>query len=194
METQTTDQTRDFVLLDPIAMMLRTRWVWTETKVQLIHRVKTNLDKLIDALVEMSATHSKLRGRGTLTPAGLSEATAMAATQTFAPAWRAVDSDGWRKLPLEIGGLQFAMVPKVDKADTAGAILRTDLRRLWLAMQTGDRLAKLANPTHDLPAALLEVTGAMLCLTERDAAILQQSLGQTQFPEQLAAIRDLEAV
>ena len=99
-------QTRDFVLLDPIAMMLRTRWVWTETKVQLIHRVKTNLDKLVDALVGIQSQHEKLRGRGTLTPAGLSEATAMAATQTFAPAWRAVDSDGWRKLPLAVGGLQ----------------------------------------------------------------------------------------
>jgi len=194
METRTTDQTRDFVLLDPIAVLMRTRWAWETTEVQLIHRVKTNLDKLVDGLVGIQSQHEKLRGRGTLTPAGLSEATAMAATQTFAPAWRAVDSDGWRKLPLEIGGLQFAMVPTVDKTDIAGAILRTDLRRLWLAMQTGDRLAMLANPTRDLAAALLEVPGAMLGLTARDAAILQQSLGENQFPDELAAIRDLEAV
>ena len=86
MEMQTADTTRDFVLLNPITMILRTRWVWTDTKVQLIHPVKMNLDKLVDALVDMSATHLKLRGRGTLTLAGLSEATAMAATQTFAPA------------------------------------------------------------------------------------------------------------
>ena len=115
MEMQTTDTTRDFFLLDPIAMLMRTRWAWEATEVQLIRRVKTSLDRLVDALLGIQSQHEKLRRRGTLTPAGLSEATAMAASQDFAPAWRKADVDGWRQLPIEVGVLQFAMLPKVDR-------------------------------------------------------------------------------
>jgi len=115
MEMQTTDTTRDFVLLDPIAMLMRTRWAWEATEVLLIRRVKTSLDRLVDALLGIQSQHEKLRRRGTLTPAGLSEATAMAASQDFAPAWLKADVDGWRQLPIEVGVLQFAMLPKVDR-------------------------------------------------------------------------------
>jgi len=81
-----------------------------------------------------------------------------------------------------------------DGNDTLAGLGGTDVRRLWSAMQTGARLAMLANPTRDLAAALLEVPGSLLGLTERDAAMLQQGLGENQFPDELAAIRDLEAV
>jgi len=161
----------------PVTIMMATRWEWTDTKVQLLPRVRTLLQNVIDAMLDVSSQYEKLQRRGHLTPAGLVDVIKTTVVKDFAPRWRAADMDGWRKLPVEIGYLKHQMVPVVDKADFAGAVLRSDLRRLWMAMKPPQRIGLVVNPTRDLAAALLEIPGALIGLNEHDAALLQSCLG-----------------
>lgn len=178
----------------PAGILLHTQWQWDNPKVDLTRRTKGMMDNLVDQVMALKDKYDALLRTGQLTTAGVRDQVAASVRKDFVPVWKYIDKEAWLGIQAMIADLRGQMVPKTEKADVAGAVLRSDLRRMWGAMASEVRMGLLYNPTRDLTAALLEVPGAMVGLKPADAEALLERLGETQFPQQMAAIEELQDV
>ena len=176
----------------PVSVVMATRWEWAATQIELIRKSRDLLQKIVDADLYLADERAKLERRGTLTIKGLTDALLALAKKEFVGAWRSADQDVWRAIPRMIDAVKQRMLPVADKTDMAAAVRRSDIRRLWMALDLGPRMGLLANPTQELAQALGEVPGALLGLSETEAAVLQTGLGENQFPVETAQLTELQ--
>ncbi len=196
------DSQNDLTIIDgrdTIGTLLATRWAWTGSDNPTINKTYALLTKLGAALVAMADESARLKSSGRLTKAGVDEALHDFISSNFAPAYRAADYDGRRGLERAIETARAQGVDPIDKTDAAGAVLRSDLRRMFFAMPDPQRAAILARPVAGtMPAALataiLELPPEIHGLDADKEAALREAAFGNRFPDQARLIAELAEV
>lgn len=187
--SQTSANTTD--ISAPIASVVSMSWTWRDTTLPLMQSAYSKLAKMVETeprfLDKYYASNSNLN----LSEAGKSVAITDAFNATLAPAYRDVQSAGWSMAKM-IASLEVNSLPRVDPADLAGAITRSDIRRIFLGMDTMTRTVAIkSNPSPQLAAALMEVPAELLGLSADDVASLKTAFAAESFPDNAAAIDEL---
>lgn len=175
----------------PIASVVSMSWTWQDTTLPLMQSAYAKLAKLVEAEQRFLDKYYAANSNLNLSEAGKRAAITDAFNATLAPAYRDVQDAGWSMSKM-IASLEVNSLPRVDPADMAGAFTRSDIRRIFLDMDTITRTVVIkSNPSPQLAAALLEIPAVLMGLSADDVTGLKSAFAEGTFPDNAAAIDEL---
>jgi hypothetical protein len=180
-----------FDMATPIASAVALSWHWKDSTIPLMQSVYGKLSKMAAAESRFLDQYHAANTNPNLTDAGKLAANEAVFSATLAPIYRDVQMDG-QSIKNMIASLKANSLPRVDPADVAGAMTRSDIRRIFLQMEPVKRTVAIkANPSKQLAAALLEFPPELLGLSQQDVADLTAAFGESAYPEYAAQIAEL---
>ncbi|MEY9780350.1 hypothetical protein [Sinorhizobium fredii] len=146
----------------------------------------------VTQLVEkLGAKHRDLKAKETLSQKGLDEAMREFVSKEIVP--ELARSRGKLEASIEAvdAKRQALTIPKPDKSDIAGALLRQELRTHLRSLSQGQRAALLLqNPDPDTIAAVFEAPNHLSGIDDKLRTELESAIVAASHPQKLAQIQD----
>lgn len=185
-------ETKVLDLSHPIGSLLLVAWQWRESTISLVQSVYGKLTKLVEAEQSFMDRYFSNTANPNLSEAGKQSANEAAFNATLAPIYRDVQADSGQALKKKIASLKANSLPRTDPADFASAIVRSDIRRIFLAMSgPGKAVTIKSDPSQQLASALLEFPPELIGLNQQDLQTLTEGFGKFAYPENAAQIAEL---
>lgn len=183
--------TKTLDMAHPIASTLVVAWHWKDSTIPLMQGAFTRLTKLAETEHRFMDKYYAVTASNLLSDAGKKSAIEEAFSTIVAPVYRDAQLEG-QSMKNMIASLKANSLPRVDPTDVAGAMTRSDIRRIFLSMDPiKKQVAIKSNPSKQLAAALLEFPPELLGLTPQDVAELTASFGESAYPENARQIDEL---
>ncbi len=186
--------TRDMQHLDlanPIASTFLMAWHWTDSTIPLMQSAYRLLTKLAEAEHRFTDKYYAIVANPNLSATGKKASREDAFNATLAPVYRDLQTEG-QSMKNMIATLKVNSLPRPDPADFGAALARSDIRRIFLAMDSTARTVAIKfNPSAALAGALLEFPPELLGLTPQDVQTLTEAFGESAYPENSKKIEEL---
>ncbi|MFB9979452.1 hypothetical protein ACFSQQ_14690 [Mesorhizobium kowhaii] len=170
---------------------LKSRWrpEWSERSD--LAKLNGSFQKSLHFIESLPTHRAKISGPGTLSPKGINETVRAAAAKDIVPDLRRASWEA-EKATNSIKNQKLALaVPKPDKTDIAGAILRQEIRTMLRGLDHGDRV-RLVMTDPEFLAASFEGPAALSGMTPEFRADLQRRMIEEKHGPAIEAMKETE--